>query len=395
MKRLKTNDGHTPYIPEGIMGDILKRLPVKSLVRFQSVSKRWKNLFQTSSFIANHHRHHSHQNSFLLLECYGEWNPCEKCNPMHLCFVDRELRISKVHNEPRISFNGEVRVVNSSYGLLCVGLHGRGDRGRSNFLVYNVATREVRKVRKPLIDKLYPEGYCFGFGFCPILNDYKIVRVRVSGYHFHETFDGAEVFSGSTGSWKIFKDKNLENVFLFKVQSFTCNRAIFWFGSKRVVKGEYVSLIVSFDIAMEVFSLIPMPPIDFNYKTANFTLHESKLGVLHGIESPESCRIELWVMEEDKSAAGEREIWSWTKKYTSNPYPFLLLPRAIWRNEIVCTIIDETPRRGSNNIVLINLTTNEFNKVSTPRFDPSHGIFNYVQSIVSVTNIDSKGCFLQ
>ncbi|KAK4259894.1 hypothetical protein QN277_006182 [Acacia crassicarpa] len=314
MKRLKTNDSHTPYIPEGIIGDIFKRLPVKSLIRFQSVSKRWKNLFQTSSFIENHHRH-SHQNSLLLLERYGHWNPYDQCNPMDLCFADRELRISKVHNEPCISFKGVIRIVNSSYGLLCVGLHGRGYRGRSNFLVYNVATSEVRRVRKPLIDKLYPEGYCFGFGFCPILNDYKIVRVRLSGHHFYEKFDGAEVFSGSTGSWKIFEDKNLENVYLFKIQSFSCNGAIFWFGSKSVVKGEYVRLIVSFDIAMEVFSLIPMPPIDYDYTTINFTLYENKLGVLHRIQSPESCRIELWVMEEDKSAAGDRERWSWTKKY--------------------------------------------------------------------------------
>ncbi|GJV37846.1 putative F-box domain-containing protein [Tanacetum coccineum] len=62
------------YIPLKLQAEIMKRLPVISLIRFRTVSKQWKSLIDSAKFIADHHviqdhtrsqHHHRH----LLLSC--------------------------------------------------------------------------------------------------------------------------------------------------------------------------------------------------------------------------------------------------------------------------------------------------------------------------------------
>ncbi|KAI9090246.1 hypothetical protein K1719_028792 [Acacia pycnantha] len=94
------------------------------------------------------------------------------------------------------------------------------------------------------------EKFYLGFGFSPIVNDYRIVRVRLCPFFYYVVY-GAEVFSGSTGSWKKLEVENLKGVTLMERDGFSTDGAIYWFGSKskpRVAeKGENDSdLIVLF-----------------------------------------------------------------------------------------------------------------------------------------------------
>ena len=99
--------------------------------------------------------------------------------------------------------------------------------------------------------------FYFGFGFSPILNDYKIVRV-----YFSYLVVRAEVFSLSDGSWKEIDVGSLERVRIY-FEAVAFNGAIFWSGA--VLEDEEdvdgVSVMVSFDLAKEVFTLIPLPPL--------------------------------------------------------------------------------------------------------------------------------------
>ena len=54
------------YIPFEIQEDIMKRLPVKSLIRFRSVSKPWKSLIDSSKFIIDHTCHRDHPQYMLI-----------------------------------------------------------------------------------------------------------------------------------------------------------------------------------------------------------------------------------------------------------------------------------------------------------------------------------------
>ncbi|KAI3725454.1 hypothetical protein L1987_65242 [Smallanthus sonchifolius] len=47
-------------IPFDIQAEIMKRLPVRSLIQFRSVSKAWKSLIDSSDFIKNYNGQQQH-----------------------------------------------------------------------------------------------------------------------------------------------------------------------------------------------------------------------------------------------------------------------------------------------------------------------------------------------
>ncbi|GKB37765.1 F-box domain containing protein [Tanacetum coccineum] len=54
------------YIPFEIQSEIMKRLPVKSLVQFRSVSKQWKSFIDCPEFIKTYHINHPNPKHHLL-----------------------------------------------------------------------------------------------------------------------------------------------------------------------------------------------------------------------------------------------------------------------------------------------------------------------------------------
>ncbi|KAI9084683.1 hypothetical protein K1719_033327 [Acacia pycnantha] len=246
-----------------------------------------------------------------------------------------------------------------------------------------------------------------GFGFSLIINDYKIVKCSVR--HFVVQ---AEVYSLRTGLWRKVEVGNLEGVYGLRVGSFPCNGAIFWIGQKEDVEGHNKSLldlIVSFDIVKEAFTLTPFPPKTPRQRGYNtLACYENKLAIFFQaeIENSESYVIDLWVLEECADPSKER--WSWAKIYTSRPYPyrFIICPEIIWRNEIVLSAthpeyqieseeenyqiegeeenyqIEGEEENYEGNVVLCNLTTDEFNLFDIPQYNFSLGILDYVESLV-------------
>ncbi|KAK4259385.1 hypothetical protein QN277_005723 [Acacia crassicarpa] len=367
--------GSNPLLPQDIIANILIRLPVKSLIRFQCVCKFWKNLFKTPSFIAEHLHYSSHQNPCILFEDYG------KSDHFRLYSLDGEMQILEV--------SCNLWTFGSCNGVLCMGFFVSS----LSLLVWNAATREMRRLPRS-ISYFEDAKFYIGFGFSPIADDYKIVKINA------EENDGrvneVKVYSLSIGSWKDVQFGNLDGVGLTS-NGFCFNGAIFWIGYKIGLEEDEdeVGWIVSFDIAMEVFALIPMPSSLFSITNTPYprylTAHENKLALLcHNLSGDfKSSLIHLWVMEE--GTCGSRERWVWTKKYTSGPYlGYLLVPVAIWRNEIVCVVasslsepIDKI-QDDEQKPVLLNITTNEFKVSDIRKSVLGHGIFNYSESLVRV-----------
>ncbi|KAI9096841.1 hypothetical protein K1719_025824 [Acacia pycnantha] len=155
-----------------------------------------------------------------------------------------------------------------------------------------------------------------------------------------------------------------------------------------------IDITVSFDIATELFTLMPMPPLPLSVINAsyrkNLTVYGNKLAMLsHRLsEDFKSSFIHFWVME----TCASRERWCWTKKITSSPYlgcmlGYMLVPETIWRNEIVCNVVelpepidqieDEDEPNGEQKIVMFNYITNEFKTIDIRKFDLGYDIFNY------------------
>ncbi|KAI9074026.1 hypothetical protein K1719_044026 [Acacia pycnantha] len=348
-------DSDNPFLPHEIITNVLKRLPVESLIRFLCVCKPWKNLIKTPSFVADHLQHSSNQSPFLI----WHWNDDTKRQRLEM--MDYKLRV--LHGLPSTLFSSRAcRIVGSSNGVLCVQIYTEIPFLPSLFLC-NPATREVSEVPQP-INNINGE-FRVGFGFSPIVNDYKIV---ISGATLFN--NRVEVYSLRTRSWKEIKVGNFGVVEFFSCPSVTANGAIFWSGcfslegeNNLVIGGEeenYDWIIISFDIAMEEFSLISLPDLlDLSFWD-KLTVYEDKLAILSldVVGNYESSRIDLWVMEENI-------------------------------DEIVCKV-DNIPE-DETALYLLNLNTLDLEKFATCRRGYSHSItVNYVESLVPVANIHNE-----
>ncbi|KAK4256284.1 hypothetical protein QN277_009169 [Acacia crassicarpa] len=403
-------DSDVLFLPHEIIRNILKRLPVKSLIRFQCVCKDWKNLIQNPSFIAEHLQQPTHQNPSLLLECYGINIPLVG----RLILLDCGLQVRGVQNTPSNDSLCNARIVGSCNGLLCLEIY-QFKQFPSSLSLWNPATTAVRHVPRIRTDISYFDYCVTGFGFSPIVNDYKIVRT------FSVFYDGVtqvEVFSLNRGTWKAIDIGNLKGVRL-KSETVTANGAIFWselnLGQKKEGEdnidfhededyieeaADKVDAIVSFDIAKEVFTMIPRPKLDY-YVDVNLTVYENKLALLCVYEDDEiPYVVDLWVLNEGTCASGQTwswtkrytasgQTWSWTERYTTSPFVFPLIPVTIWRNEIVYRpISEEHDDKGRRRRVLsiTNLTTNDVKRSVIPYSESIRSIYNYVESLVSVGN---------
>ncbi|KAI9107209.1 hypothetical protein K1719_021818 [Acacia pycnantha] len=110
--------GDSPFLPDEIITNILKRLQVKTLIRFQCVSKLWKNLVRSPYFITDHLHHTSNQIPRSLFNL-GERDP------LNLFVVDCAAALHEFVYLWKPSFTSKLsrtrtRIINSCNGLICV-----------------------------------------------------------------------------------------------------------------------------------------------------------------------------------------------------------------------------------------------------------------------------------
>ncbi|XP_061351601.1 putative F-box protein At3g24700 isoform X1 [Gastrolobium bilobum] len=382
------------FWPLDVMINILKRVPVKSLIRFKCVAKDWGELFKTPYFIAQHLHHSASNNSYLLLQRIPE--PYHQSHPFTFstCLIGPDL---KIHNPQFIDFTSPTaKIVGSCNGLWCVR-----HTDHAKLSLWNPATRQVRQVPGTLID--IKNSYHIGFGFSPVINDYKIVRISVSEFDDEDQIvvldndvrsHRAEVYSLTTGSWKEIDAINLQNLY-FISNSVTANGAVFW---EATMTSDSESdpdpeFVVSFDIAQEVFTLIkgpPPPPSPTHSYSDTIAVYNNKLTMFRHfvMGNFESSSIDLWVLENTHTCAtGE----SWIKNYSVGPFSRILYPLSIWRDEILCRV--ELPRHvdeynGVGTVLsLFNPSSNELKKLPTHKHEFYYLSFNYAESLVPVDNI--------
>lgn len=144
-----------------------------------------------------------------------------------------EMQVLEVHVRSLPLIDSWAQIVGCRSGLLCVK-RDYIDTFLPSFLVCNPATREVRQVPKPNLDG---DVYDLGFGFSPIVNDYKIVMSHETQVDFGDSgvsnyrIAKAEVYSLSKGSWKEIEVLDVADLSLDRFPV-TSNGAIFWYGNK-------------------------------------------------------------------------------------------------------------------------------------------------------------------
>lgn len=321
-------------LPEELLIDILRRLPVKLLLRSKSVCKNWYSLIQNPSFVSLYNRHSAENTDCLLVKRSLNGGGTA------LSLVPNETTVEDID----ISFTGldtgDLRLMGPCNGIVCLT---KGSFN-STMVICNPSMREFRVLPPPSFKKDYE--ITMGFGFDPSTNDYKVVKFGFVDpdsvdAHYDETI---EIYNLSTDSWRkvVVNTDNLGFDLIFLYGSWTSwEGACYWY----ILSSDGGDAIIVFRMTDEVFNEIPAPEVSSSALTMKreiFILDDS-LAVVHypsewlhpsllasGCFPLEKC-FDVWVMDKDGVEV------SWTKKLTIKPLQGLDFPLGFRRNgEFLC-----------------------------------------------------------
>ncbi|CAN0841661.1 F-box protein CPR1 [Linum grandiflorum] len=205
-----TSDDESSFLPEDMVLNILIKLPVKTLLRFECLSKGIKTLVESPYFVAAHAEHQGTNRTgiFLLarqINGNNRYNYNAKNNTSSVsCFSCPFLE------NPRL-LRG-LKYVGSWNGLVCLNVFVNRS-SESNMVLWNPATSDFCFAPPPLIvpsdsgnDSVY------GFGYDSVTDDYKSIRFikPVSG-----PTKTVEVLSWRKRSWtKLEPERCLDEPFM-------------------------------------------------------------------------------------------------------------------------------------------------------------------------------------
>ncbi|XP_063943441.1 F-box protein CPR1-like [Daucus carota subsp. sativus] len=191
-----------PTLCDDLISEILVRVPVKSLIQFQLVSKTWLSLIKDPVFVKAQLRRaiRSGTDETLMLVRYSCSTSTESAK-LKLSLFDVDSR--QIVSETRYPYSqGESRsvprltLVGSANGIVCLVLF-ETSRLINRFFLWNPATRQSLRV---VPGRGLSKPRALGFGYDPVDGDYKIVRV-VSGPCLP-----TEVFSANRNVWREVPD---------------------------------------------------------------------------------------------------------------------------------------------------------------------------------------------
>lgn len=297
-------------LPEDlIFNEILSRLPVKSLVRFQSVCKLWRsNLTGNRRFISKHlQRNH---NKYVMVKHRRRSPPAVHA----IALLSQGTNTSLVTTLP-IPFESrfkELRVVGSCNGLVCITDQEYSSNPELPIILWNPSLRKFRLLPRSHFSKISNtmkphervSRIVHGFGYHPIIDDYRLVRIL----HWYDELDvlriRAEMYSLRTDSWREVES------FSHRIYEATCvalNGVLHWivFGTGSSQDCEFV---LWFDLRYEYFGRLELPNINF-YRSGVCTKLaelEGKLCLITYTHQGWDKVVQIWVFEYDQSFIWEK-----------------------------------------------------------------------------------------
>ncbi|CAA0828447.1 Unknown protein [Striga hermonthica] len=360
-------------IPEDLLLEILLRLPVKDLLRFKSVCKRWYSIIRSPEFINQHFRHKSNRESLLIrhyrydLEQYA-----------FAVYLDENF--SKYEEPDNLQLPCTVSALMGPInGIFLVS----GISGHMAFL--NPATRQFKPLslllpNVPPYLSLY--DHLFGFGLDPVSGSYKVVSIQ---YHWKRETDMAHhpciisFYTSSSDSWRHFEDSGFVNSSRCAYRSL-CNTYLkgfyYW------VMDNYKDVaILAFDMKNESFTEIQVPDC-IKIKEGDLSLYRDSLALLTcDLDNVDIC-VDVWVM------GGRDECWS--KCLTVGPFQDIRWPLGFWKENV---LLIETE---NSVLTMYDVSARKSRTVETRRKENGFFIcwvFSYKESLVSIEG-EGEGCRL-
>ncbi|KAI3494936.1 hypothetical protein L1887_36994 [Cichorium endivia] len=230
-------------LPLHLQEEIMKRLPVKSLIRFRSVSKEWKSLIDSSEFIAAHSLRRHTQPQHLLV--YYE-NTTDGIN--YACYVDDETLFQQ---RPVLTVPLSLKqlvlpdIVGITHGLVCF------------YCAHNKLTIVWNpSIRKSIVVNT-PDTQFVGFGVCRVTTDPKIVAIKQlwDKSNIEATYRcEVMVYTLSSGRWRILSSNLPTKPFIDLWSAVAAGGFIYW-----RAQSPTHNMLMSFDVTNESFEMIDLP----------------------------------------------------------------------------------------------------------------------------------------
>lgn len=247
-KRLRPES--TDLSGSDVLVDILSRLPVKSLRRFQCASKSWHALISHSHFVKKHlSLINNTTNSFKLI---FETRPLQSLDyQVLLKYLKEDYGAPIAPTEldyPVMTPNSSLLIFGSCNGLICLQFD------KTNIVLWNPCTGESNLLPQATIfDGVHDCGSIFyGFGYDSKAEDYKVMRGGFKGEYGSDGYSWRletiiEVFSLKNGSWRSTQVSDMD--LAIEGQGCLVNETLHW-----VDDDNHAAIIISFDLVEEKFN---------------------------------------------------------------------------------------------------------------------------------------------
>lgn len=285
---------HQHYLPHDLISHhILTKLPIKSVLRFKSVSKLWYSTLSSSQF------------ALTFSKLSSSFHPT---SPIQFLFIQNDYTyyLYSYNDDDEIitsytsfknlqelgSSDNKYILVGSCNGLICLA------SSFGNFIIlWNPVTGKSQKYldHKLVIDSSRPFRVSWGFGYVSGVDDYKVIRIIELGatlkFRVH-------VFSLKSNKWERIAHELYQDIFSLKctsyeryefnsndfelwfpfsfqsIQGVLVNETLYWIVSKANDQGKQV---VSFDLVSDKFDTV----VDLNL-ISNFAYEDKFLCVMGG-----------------------------------------------------------------------------------------------------------------
>ncbi|XP_071713390.1 putative F-box protein At3g51171 [Rutidosis leptorrhynchoides] len=248
------------YLPFEIQITIIKKLPIRALIQFRSVSKSWKSLIDSSDFIANYHFSNAPLQHHVLVRSFDSEH--EK----YVSIVDDDDNFPQnkipliVPSHVRLQLGKFPDIIGSSQGVLFLWFTP------SEFVLWNPTIRKTVPIVVPNLLNNNEFETVVGFGVCPGTSDPKLVKITyISSLQFKPEKCiplQVELFNLSSGSWRSLSMNVPRKSIEVTWKQVCIDKFIYWLAGDRNLAGNTLQtkyLILSFDMITEEFTEIDLP----------------------------------------------------------------------------------------------------------------------------------------
>lgn len=292
--------------PMEIVGDVLSRLPVKTLFCFRCVSKSWCSLIDSTHFIKLHLKQQSiNPNNLTII--VNKLSGDGSCYSVGFDGVDESASTVAELNKLFKNRRGGIDVWGSCNGLLFVSrLPASSDE---EIGLWNPSTQKHHLLPKCPINRSVDHlqwyndyGFVYGLGYDHTTDDYKVVRIT----QFHrigtDSFENeVKVYSLKNNSWTGSRD--LPYYIWQRSPGGLANGALHWMVYPKPMS-DTSNFIIALDLAFgeEEYRILQQPDsLPREYHT--------NLGILGGclcvLSNYEKVCVDVWVMKD----YGVKESW--------------------------------------------------------------------------------------